>query len=100
MSKTSKAERAKVYKDHRVQLFLSKFVSGELSELNPVYDPKYGYKYPVIEAIVGEARITEEFLRHLFEVGVLKRKLYDKIVYCPHCNSANVSVHYCCPHCK
>lgn len=63
MSKTSKAERTEVYKDHRVQLFLSKFVSGELSELNPVYDPKYGYKYPVVEAIVGEARITEEFLK-------------------------------------
>jgi len=100
MAKASKAERAEVYKDHRVQLFLSKFVSGELSELNPIYDPKYGYKYTVVEAIVGEPRNTEEFLRRLFEVDVLERKLYDKIVYCPHCDLANVSVHYCCPHCK
>ncbi len=100
MSKVSKIERAEVYKDNRVQLLLSKFVSGELSELTPVYDPKRGYRYPVAEKIVGEPVATDEFLNHLFEVGVLERELYDKIIYCPKCDSANVSVHYCCPHCK
>ena len=100
MSEASKTQRVEAYKDHRVQLLLSKFISGELSALTPVYDPNYGYRYPVVEAIAGEPRTTDEFLKKLFETGILKRELYDKIVYCPKCNSANVSTHYCCPHCK
>ena len=100
MSKASKDQRVKLYKDHNVQLLISKFVSGELSKLNSVYDPKYGYRYPVVDAIVGDPSSTDELLRSLFEAGVLKRELYDKIVYCPSCNTADVSIHYCCPHCK
>ncbi len=93
-------KRIRLYKDHNVQLFISKFVSGELSKLNPVYDPKYGYRYPVVDAIVGDSSSTDELLQSLFKAGVLKRELFDKIVYCPSCNTANVSMHYCCPHCK
>jgi len=100
MSKASKDQRVKLYKNHNVQLFVSKFVSGELSKLDPVYDPKYGYRYPVVDAIVGDPSSTDEFLHSLSEAGVLKKELYDKIVYCPSCDSANVSIHYCCPHCK
>jgi len=100
MSKVSKDQRVKLYKDRNVQLFISKFVSGELSKLNPVYDPKFGYRYPVVDAIVGDPSSADKFLQILFESGVLKRELYDKIVYCPSCDTANVSMHYCCPHCK
>jgi len=100
MPKVSKDQRIKLYKDHNVQLLISKFVSGELSKLNPVYNSKHGYRYPVVDAIVGEPSSTDRFLQGLFEAGVLKRELYDKIVYCPSCNTANVSMHYCCPHCK
>jgi len=100
MSKVSKDQRVKLYKNHNVQLFVSKFVSGELSKLNPVYDPKYGYRYPVVDAILGDPSSTDEFLESLFEADILERELYDKIVYCPYCDSANVSIHYCCPHCK
>jgi len=96
----SKNQRVKLYKDHDVQLLISKFVSGELNKLNPVYDSKYGYRYSVVDAILGDPYKTEEFLQSLFEAGVLKRELYDKIVYCPSCDAANVSMHYCCPHCK
>ena len=100
MSKASKDQRVKLYKDHNVQLFISKFVSGELSKLNPVYDPKYGYRYPAVDAIVGDPSSTDKFLQSISEAGILKRELYDKIVYCPSCDTANVSMHYCCPHCK
>ena len=100
MSKVSKDQRVKLYKDRNVQLFISKFVSGELTKLDPVYDPKYGYRYPVVDAIVGDPSSADKFLQILFETGILKRKLYDKIVYCPSCDAANVSMHYCCPHCK
>jgi transcription elongation factor Elf1 len=100
MSKTPKDQRIKLYKDHKVQLLTSKFVSGELKKLNPVYDHKYGYRYPIVEAIAGDPSSTDELLQSLFEAGILKKELYDKIILCPSCDKANVSMHYCCPHCK
>jgi transcription elongation factor Elf1 len=100
MPKASKKELLKLYKDHKVQLLISKFVSDELGTLKPIYDQKQGFIYPMVDDIVGGSSHTEELLQKLFEGGVLERKLYDKIVYCPSCNSANISIHYTCPHCK
>ncbi|MCW4016203.1 MAG: hypothetical protein NWF06_07530 [Candidatus Bathyarchaeota archaeon] len=99
MPKASKKGLLKLYKDHNVQLLISKFVSGELDALNPTFDPKQGFRYPIVDNLVGDSS-TEDFLQSLSDGGVLERKLYDKIVYCPSCNSANVSIHYTCPHCK
>lgn len=100
MQKTSKTKRAELYNDRNTQAFLSKFLSGEINELKPVYDPKLGYRYPIVEPIVGDAANVEDFLNKLCEAGILERRLYDKIIYCPKCGSANISVHYCCPYCK
>jgi transcription elongation factor Elf1 len=100
MLKVSKKELHKLYKDHKVQLLINKFMSDKLGTLNPIYDQKYGFRYPIVEEIVGNPSSTGEFLQQLFEGGVLERKLCDKIVYCPSCSSANVSIHYTCPHCK
>jgi len=100
MLTASKNERAEMLRDHKSQLVLSKFLSGELTKIDPVYDPAYGYRYPVIEAIIGDPSTTEKFLTHLYELGIFKRQTFDKIINCPSCNSANVSIHYCCPYCK
>lgn len=99
MLETNKMKRAELYRDHNTQVFLSKFLSGEISELKPAYDPKIGYRYPIVETIIGDST-AEDFLNRLHEAGILERRLYDKIVYCPECDSANISVHYCCPYCK
>jgi len=100
MLKTSRTERGELYKDRNTQVFLSKFLSGEISELEPVYDPKLGYRYPIVEAIAGDSPSAELFLGNLYEAGILERKLYDKIIHCPTCGSANISIHYCCSYCK
>jgi len=100
MLEVSKEKRAEIYRDSRFQMLLSKFLSGELSKIEPVYDPKYGYRYPQVEAIVGDPASTEEFLNRLYEMGVLERKLFDKIIHCPACGSANISIRYRCPYCK
>jgi hypothetical protein len=100
MLKMDKTERLELYKDRNTQVFLNKFLGGEISELEPVYDPKVGYRYPVVEAIVGDASSAESFLNKLYEVGILERRLYDKIIYCPKCDSGSISIHYCCPYCK
>ncbi|MDI6848140.1 MAG: hypothetical protein QMD23_08510 [Candidatus Bathyarchaeia archaeon] len=100
MLKMDKIKRAELYRDRNTQAFLSKFLSGEISELKPVCDPRRGYRYPIVESIIGDALDAEDFLDKLYEAGILERRLYDKIIYCPKCSSANVSVHYCCPYCK
>ena len=100
MAKSLKSERSDVYRDHRVQMILSKFLSGEFERLDPVYDPKFGYSYPVIEAVVGNHSTADAFLNHLYEIGILKRETFDKTINCPKCSSGNVSIRYCCPYCK
>ncbi|MGQ9507323.1 MAG: TackOD1 domain-containing metal-binding protein [Candidatus Bathycorpusculaceae bacterium] len=100
MQKSNKIERMELYRDRNTQAFLNKFLSGEISELEPVYDSKLGYSYPMVETILGDASEVEPFLNRLFEVGILKKRLYDKVIYCPKCDSANISIHYCCPYCK
>jgi len=100
MSQTSKVQQAETYKDHRVQLLLSKFISGEIKRIDPVFDYKHGYRYPVVEPIVGPPSDVDAFLKQLFKDGFLERELYDKVLLCPHCNSANASVRYRCPYCE
>ncbi len=100
MEKTSKMQTRDLYEDRNVQVFLSKILDGEINQVEPIHDSKLGYRYPVIESIIGENRSSEAFLNKLYENGILERKLYDKIVKCPKCGSANSSVRYCCPYCK
>jgi hypothetical protein len=96
-----KAEKKhELYRDRNVQMLLSKFLSGEIETLEPVYAPEVGYSYPVVEDIVGDASQAEGFLKKLYEAEVLEKELYDKIIFCPNCGSANVSTRYCCPFCK
>jgi len=89
-----------VFKDHRVQALLSKFMSEKLQVIRPVFDLKRGVTYPDVEEIVGGPPEDGEFLAMLCNAGVLHRELYDKVLYCPSCGSANVSIHYSCPYCK
>ena len=89
-----------LYEDRNVQMLLSKFLSGEIQTIEPVYDSEVGYRYPVIENVVGEASQVATFLNKLEEAGILEKKLYDKIIFCPECGSADVSTRYCCPFCK
>lgn len=100
MAKNMKTERSEVYRDHRAQLVLSKFLSGEIERLAPVYDSKYGYTYPMIESVVGDSASAEAFLNHLYEIGVLRREVFDKVITCPACDSGVISIRYCCPYCK
>ncbi|RLI21888.1 hypothetical protein DRO54_02495 [Candidatus Bathyarchaeota archaeon] len=99
MSESKSLSRAELYKQHSTQLLLGKFISGEIERLEPVYDPKYGYRYPLVEALIGNPEETEKFLNMLYEAGILERKLYDIAIYCPHCDSVNISTRYCCPYC-
>ncbi len=100
MSKPEKAQRAEIYKNHSVQVLLSKFLSGEIAKLEPVYDANQGYRYPLLDKILGNPVAVDNFLKQLTDVGILKKELYDRTIYCPNCGSARISIHYNCPYCK
>jgi len=100
MAKNLGAERSEVYRDHRAQLILGKLLSGEIDKLSPVFDPKHGYTYPLVEAVIGDPVAAEGFLNRLHEIGILDREMFDKVISCPKCGSSNISVRYCCPYCK
>jgi transcription elongation factor Elf1 len=100
MSQQEKLQRAEIYKDHLVQVLLSKFLNGEITKLEPVYDANGGYRYPSVEKIMGDPAIVDDFLSQLADAGILKRELYDRTIYCPNCGSARISMHYDCPYCK
>ncbi len=100
MQKAEEKAKRELYRDRNVQMLLSKFLSGEIETLEPVFAPDVGYRYPVVEDIIGDSSQTGAFLNKLDEAGVIEKELYDKIVFCPNCNSANVSTRYCCPFCK
>ena len=100
MQNAEEKEARELYRDRNVQMLLSKFLSGEIEKLDPVYASDVGYRYPVVESIVGDATQVGSFLNKLCEAGVLEKRLYDKTIFCPKCGSANVSTRYCCPFCK
>jgi len=100
MAKNLIADRSEVYRDHRAQLILGKFLTGEIDKLTPIFDPKHGYTYPLVDAVVGEPAAAEDFLNRLYEIGILRREVFDKVISCHKCGSSSVSVRYCCPYCK
>lgn len=100
MQNPEKKDAPSLYKDRNVQALVSKFLTEKIEALEPVYDPKIGYYYPVVEAILGDREQVMPFLNRLYNAGILKRKLYDKVIFCPKCDTANISVRYCCPFCK
>ncbi len=100
MQETEKKPMFNLNLDHISQTLVGKFLSGEITKLEPVYDCEGGYRYPTVEEIVDAASQLEPLLKKLVESEVLEKTLYDKVVLCPKCGSMNVSFRYCCPFCK
>ncbi len=100
MQTPDKKETPEVFQDHSTQILLNKFFSEEIETLEPTYNPETGYHYPQVEAILGDPSKVDAFLNKLYEEKILERKLADKVMFCPKCNSASISFRYCCPFCK
>lgn len=97
---TSK-DRLSLYQDPGVQLLLSRFVKGEIVELVPSFDPSQMARYPEVEEAVDEdENAAKQLVEKLWDVGIFKRKFYEKVLVCPSCMSANVSNDYVCPNCN
>jgi hypothetical protein len=90
LNRKEPAERRELYMDSRVQLFLGKFLNGELEHLYPVLDEKIGYRYPGAEIFVDRPEEAEAFLKSLKDLNLLKEEICGFLMCCPECSSCNI----------
>ncbi|NLE05906.1 MAG: hypothetical protein GX638_14060 [Crenarchaeota archaeon] len=100
MEKPDENELSKILSDNNTYVLLSKFVSGEVDFLEPVFESKVGFHYPLVESIIGDASHVESYLNKLAAEKILIKKLFNKLIFCPFCGSVELFFRYCCPSCK
>lgn len=88
--------------DSKILKLLDELAHGEVAELIPIFDPKspkYVF-YPLANKILGESNnYNLQLLNDLTRLGYLDKKFYDKILFCPVCNSTDLRYATYCPKC-
>ena len=92
--------RMRSYNDPTVQLVLSHLVGGSIQKL----DPEFGVdRLPLytLKLENGETRpVDREVLKRMADVRLLTETLFEKMVFCPNCNSpSNVYARFTCTNC-
>ena len=102
MRKTLKKEENKKNQKSSAQKLLDRIRRDNITEIEPVYNPENGCTncYPIVESFVDSNVKIEPLLEEISETGVLEKKLFDKMVLCPKCNSQNTTTRYNCPYCN
>jgi len=94
-------ERLKLYREHDVILLLNRLISEGAGELKPILDPVHGFRYPEVEKVMGGTTTDAvNLIEKLANAGILEKRFFDKIVYCPSCKAANIAFRYVCPVCR
>jgi len=88
--------------DKGVKDLISQMMDGRIEEVRPVIDitRESGVRYPQVEPILGKT--SEEavpILESLVSEGSLESHHYDRLIFCPECNSMNLRPSIRCPKC-
>jgi predicted RNA-binding Zn-ribbon protein involved in translation (DUF1610 family) len=91
-----------VVHDKGVTDLISRLMDGRIEEIRPVIDlsRESGVGYPEVEPILGKP--LEEVvgvLESLVSEGVFESRYYDRLIFCPMCNSMNLRPSIRCPKC-
>nr|MDO8133482.1 hypothetical protein [Candidatus Njordarchaeum guaymaensis] len=79
---------------------LRSLLEGSAEHITPVFDWKYGNRYPRIEEDSGlTTEESKSLLEKLSEAGVLQREFHDVYIKCPKCNSFSIRSKLNCPSC-
>jgi len=104
-------ERSKVEDVPRVQVdslgvdqereLLRRLIRKGVLEIKPTLD-SIGVRYADVEEALGASDLGEvrAVLEDLEKKGVLKSKVADRVLICPHCGSPEVHSRYTCPKCS
>ena len=92
-----------IVKQHPEAVKLVKeMLAGKVDEIKPTIDPtiELGFTFPQIESLLGlTTHETINTLELLANENILKKYIYDKLLFCPHCQSPNLRAGLGCPKC-
>jgi len=92
-----------MFSDPRLAKLFDLLVKGETKEIKPAFTPKSENfcRYPWAETILGvPTRHANRMLDDLARGGYLKKEYFDKIIFCPACNSQSLHFTTACPKCS
>jgi len=81
---------------------VTEMLAGKASELRPQLDftVEAGFSYPIVEEVLGlTGREAIPVLECLVEKGILKKEFFDRMLYCPQCQSVLLRPTTNCPKC-
>ena len=88
--------------DTKVLNLIKEMMDGRIEEIRPTIDftRESGAVYPQVETMLGKG--TDDvitILNRLVEENVLEARFYDRLIFCPSCNSMNLRPSQKCPKC-
>jgi hypothetical protein len=91
-----------VSQDTKVLNLIKDMMDGRIEEIRPTIDftRESGAVYPQVEAMLGKG--TDDvigILNRLVEENVFEARFYDRLIFCPSCNSMNLRPSQKCPKC-
>jgi hypothetical protein len=89
-------------RDKMAAKLLEAMLEGRIPEVTPRFDSlsELGFSFPTARQFLDISdKEVLSLLDSLSNEGVLEKKLFDKLLHCPHCRSVSVRPIYCCPKC-
>jgi len=81
---------------------IRQMIEGKIEEIRPVIDSSRisGVSYPQVEPLLGKpADDVIRILESLAAENILTARFYDRVIFCPVCNSMNLRPSVRCPKC-
>lgn len=87
--------------ESRASLIIELILRGTIREIIPNFDPRIGYEYcgQLRKFGIEECDEVMQMIMELFEIGVLKREIHDRVASCSKCGSEVFIVRARCPYC-
>lgn len=101
MFKLSQAEQRREKSEEAVlEEFASYLAERGIDKITPLVSPATEITYPKIHSFAQSRGLDErELLEASVKAGLLRRRVYDRVVRCPKCGSIRSVVRLHCPHC-
>ncbi len=88
------------FKYETARALLNSMLDGNRDKIDPVLTRREGLRYPYVEHVTGlKSQQALELLDALYRMGIMRKILHDKTIFCPDCMSPDISTHLNCPSC-
>jgi len=95
----AKRLRIRNYNDPEIQQVINHFVRSPGNAVEPEFGTDRFPRYPV-ETGKEKVSVERPLLQRMADIGMLTEKLFERILYCPHCGTpSNVYLRFKCTQC-